>query len=414
MKSAKVQIARPQQSVFVKDREPAKASVYVEPYGGRVISPANIQAIVHLVSSSVPYLPPENVAVINNSGMLLTSKNDQNTAMSLAASQVEHEQSMESNLRNRIEQIMSRFVGFDKVRSEVDVLLNFTEVETTYEDFDRENLGGLTRSEVLNIDETEVNSGEGGPQAGTFAQAPDQTDAEPEQSKQVSSSTTRNYELDREIRYVKQQVGVIDRITVSVAFDRDEFLRTNGVPTQDGSPATELTATQIENLEDLIKGAIGFSEERGDVVTLVPMKFFEPKLEEPAPEGVVDMIRSWTDDPTFRYLLQMGLATFLVLLTLFMVVRPALRFYMAGGRAGATQTGSVSGELSPAEVERLRQGDIDDVQEIKSKLMPKRRSIPEDMLDTANTYDEKIALMKMITAEDPGRVANMVKRMLAA
>ena len=90
--------------------------------------------------------------------------------MSLAASQIEHEQSMESNLRNRIEQIMSRFVGFDKVRSEVDVLLNFTEVETTYEDFDRENLGGLTRSEVLNIDETEVSSGEGGPQAGTFVQ----------------------------------------------------------------------------------------------------------------------------------------------------------------------------------------------------------------------------------------------------
>ena len=140
----------------------------------------------------------------------------------LSCSQVEHEQSMESNLRNRIEQIMSRFVGFDKVRSEVDVLLNFTEVETTYEDFDRENLGGLTRSEVLNIDETEVSSGEGGPQAGTFVQAPEQTEAAPEQSKQVSSSTTRNYELDREIRYVKQQVGVIDYYGVR-GFDRDIF-----------------------------------------------------------------------------------------------------------------------------------------------------------------------------------------------
>ena len=73
---------------------------------------------------------------------------------------------------------------------------------------------------------------------------------------------------------------MIDRITVSVAFDRDEFLRTNGGLTR-RQPATELTATQIENLEDLIKGAIGFSEERGDVVTLVPMKFFQPELEEP-------------------------------------------------------------------------------------------------------------------------------------
>ena len=73
IKSARVQIARPQQSVFVRDREPAKASVYVEPYGGRIISVSNIQAIVHLRSSSVPFLPPENVAVINNSGVLLTA-----------------------------------------------------------------------------------------------------------------------------------------------------------------------------------------------------------------------------------------------------------------------------------------------------------------------------------------------------
>ncbi|MAW33724.1 MAG: flagellar M-ring protein FliF [Proteobacteria bacterium] len=416
IKSARVQIARPQQSVFVRDKEPAKASVYVEPYGGRIISPSNIQAIVHLVSSSVPFLPPENVAVISNSGMLLTAKLDENSSLQAASKQIEQKQSMEADYRNRIEQIMSRFVGFDKVRSEVDIALNFTQVETTYEDFDKEGTGGLTRSEIVNIDEQESVSGDSGPPAGTFVQAPELTDeSEGENSKQLSSSTTKNYELDREIRYVKSQIGVIDRLTVSVAFDRNEFLRTNGSPLADGSMPTELTGQQLSNLESLIKSAIGFDEIRGDVVTLVPMVFFQPELEEPEPETFWDAAEGWFNDPTIRYLLQMTIASILVILALFALVRPALKFYMTGAGSRASSVGSgISGELSPQEVALLRQGDAGALQDIKTKLMPKRSSIPEDMLDTANTYDEKIALMKMISADDPGRVANLVKRMLNA
>ena len=114
-----------------------------------------------------------------------------------------------------------------------------------------------------------------------------------------------------------------------------------------------------------------------------------------------------------RYLAQMTLAGILVTLALFSVVRPALKFYMTGSRS-RPGNGGLSGELSPRELELLRQGDAGAIQDIKTKLMPKKSSIPEDMLDTANTYDEKIALMKMISADDPGRVANLVKRMLSA
>ena len=414
IKSARVQIARPQQSVFVRDREPAKASVYVEPYGGRIISVSNIQAIVHLVSSSVPFLPPENVAVINNSGVLLTASSGENAQMQTATKQIEQKQALEADYRNRIEQIMSRFVGFDKVRSEVDIVLDFTQIETTYEDFDKGGTGGITRSEILNVDEQETMNGEEGAAAGTFVQAPEQTDpVQGENSKQTSSSTTKNYELDREIRYVKNQVGVIDRLTVSVAFDRNEFLRTNGEPLADGSLPNELSDQQLSSLERLIKGAIGFDENRGDVVTLVPMVFYQPVLEDPEPETFWDAVEVWFNDPTIRYLAQMTLAGILVTLALFSVVRPALKFYMTGSRS-RVGNGGLSGELSPRELELLRQGDAGAIQDIKTKLMPKKSSIPEDMLDTANTYDEKIALMKMISADDPGRVANLVKRMLSA
>ena len=347
IKSARVQIARPQQSVFVRDREPAKASVYVEPYGGRIISVSNIQAIVHLVSSSVPFLPPENVAVINNSGVLLTASSGENAQMQIATKQIEQKQALEADYRNRIEQIMSRFVGFDKVRSEVDIVLDFTQIETTYEDFDKGGTGGITRSEILNVDEQETMNGEEGAAAGTFVQAPEQTDpVQGENSKQTSSSTTKNYELDREIRYVKNQVGVIDRLTVSVAFDRNEFLRTNGEPLADGSLPNELSDQQLSSLERLIKGAIGFDENRGDVVTLVPMVFYQPVLEDPEPETFWDAVEVWFNDPTIRYLAQMTLAGILVTLALFSVVRPALKFYMTGSRS-RPGNGGLSGELSP-------------------------------------------------------------------
>ena len=96
--------------------------------------------------------------------------------MQTATKQIEQKQALEADYRNRIEQIMSRFVGFDKVRSEVDIVLDFTQIETTYEDFDKGGTGGITRSEILNVDEQETMNGEEGAAAGTFVQAPEQTD----------------------------------------------------------------------------------------------------------------------------------------------------------------------------------------------------------------------------------------------
>jgi flagellar M-ring protein FliF len=95
------------------------------------------------------------------------------------------------------------------------------------------------------------------------------------------------------------------------------------------------------------------------------------------------------------------------------VVRPAIRYYTAGRQGGAGAR-AADGELSAADVERIRQGDDGNLEEIKSRLMPKRSSIPEDMLNTANTYEDKIAVMRMMVADDPGRVANLLKRMINA
>lgn len=406
VRKARVHIAEPQQSPFIKNRAPAKASVYIEPYSGRQLTQTNIQAIVHLVSSSIPYLPAENVTVIDNRGALLSGPQDKDNAMSLTTSQTEHELSIEDTYRSRIDQLLGAIVGYDNVNAQVDVMLNFTAVETTYEDFDRDNTGGKTRSESVSQDEQQSKSGQGA-DAGTFVETPAATEVS-ENSTQTSTSTTRNYELDREIRYVKQQVGTIDRITVSVIIDPKAILAGN----EDADANGQLSPERLAEFEDLIKGVIGFDEQRGDSVKVVPTTFNNryEDFEEP-PKSTLEMIQGYVQDPTIKYLSQTLIAVFLVLLTLFTVVRPAIKYYTAG-RSVAGANRSADGELSAADVERIRQGDDGNLEEIKTKLMPKRSSIPEDMLNTANTYEDKIAVMRMMVADDPGRVANLLKRMI--
>jgi flagellar M-ring protein FliF len=325
VRKARVHIAEPQQSPFIKNRAPAKASVYIEPYSGRQLTQTNIQAIVHLVSSSIPYLPAENVTVIDNRGALLSGPRDQDNALSLTMSQTEHELSIEDTYRSRIDQILGAIVGYDNVNAQVDVMLNFTAVETTYEDFDRDNTGGATRSESVSQDEQETNAGNGA-EAGTFVETPGATEVK-ENTTQTSSSTTRNFELDREIRYVKQQVGTIDRITVSVVIDPKAILARD----ESADANEQISPERQAQFEDLIKGVIGFDEQRGDVVKVVPTSFNNryEDYEEP-PQTTFEMVQGYVQDPTIKYLTQTLIAVFLVLLTLFTVVRPAIKYYTAG------------------------------------------------------------------------------------
>ena len=404
VRKVRVHIAEPQQSPFIKNRAPAKASVYIETYSGRKLTDSNIQAIIHLVSSSIPYLPSENVAVIDSKGMLLSGPQGIDDAMSLTTSQTEHELSIEQTYRTRIDELLGAIVGYENINAQVDVMLNFTAVETTYEDFDSDNEGGKTRSESVNQDQQESKSG-GDAEAGTFVNTPAATEVS-ENTTQTSSSTTRNYELDREIRYVKQQVGTIDRVTVSVVVDPRSLSAADGAE-------VDIEARKQE-FKELIEGVIGYNEQRGDKVTVVTSSFNRgmENIEEP-PKTTFEMVQEYTQDPTIKYLTQTLIAVFLVLLTLFTVVRPAIRYYTAG-RQGGAGTRTADGELSAADVERIRQGDDGNLEEIKSRLMPKRSSIPEDMLNTANTYEDKIAVMRMMVADDPGRVANLLKRMINA
>ena len=407
IKAARVHLAEPQQSVFVRNQTPAKASVVVVPYPGRVVTPSQIRAIVHLVSASVPYLPNENVAVVDNTGNLLTDSEGE-TAMTLTTAQSEHKRSMEMSYQRRIEQILASIVGMGNVKSEVDVALDFTEVEATFEEFDKGGVGPRTRSESLDFEKDASLAAEGLP--GSFSNAPPEG-AELTATNEVgdnpvdtadgisSSSSTRNYELDREIRYVKQQVGRIDRISVAVVINQDAFA------TVEGDEQGGITEEELARFTDVVKGVVGFSEARGDTVTVVPSSFAVP----------VDLTPqiAWWQDEQIVDLVKYGASLLLILLVLLMVVRPIIKANTEEEDLDMPMV-TADGELSDEDLEMIKLGEGENIEEIKARLKPKKSSIPLDMLDTANTYDDKVTVLRMLVAEDAARVAQLLKRMIQA
>jgi flagellar M-ring protein FliF len=407
IKAARVHLAEPQQSVFVRNQTPAKASVVVVPYPGRVVTPSQIRAIVHLVSASVPYLPNENVAVVDNTGNLLTDSEGE-TAMTLTTAQSEHKRSMEMSYQRRIEQILASIVGVGNVKSEVDVALDFTEVEATFEEFDKGGVGPRTRSESLDFEKDASLAAEGLP--GSFSNAPPEG-AELTATNEVgdnpvdtadgisSSSSTRNYELDREIRYVKQQVGRIDRISVAVVINQDAFA------TVEGDEQGGITEEELARFTDVVKGVVGFSEARGDTVTVVPSSFAVP----------VDLTPqiAWWQDEQIVDLVKYGASLLLILLVLLMVVRPIIKANTEEEDLDMPMV-TADGELSDEDLEMIKLGEGENIEEIKARLKPKKSSIPLDMLDTANTYDDKVTVLRMLVAEDAARVAQLLKRMIQA
>ena len=137
---ARVHLAVPKQSVFVRDRTPPKASVVVTPFAGRIVSKAQVQAIINLVSAGVPYLANENVSVVDNYGTLLTDSTI-DSALGLTSAQLAYKHEIEKTYASRIKNLLSPSLGENSVRTQVDVLLDFTETESTFEQYDPDKTG---------------------------------------------------------------------------------------------------------------------------------------------------------------------------------------------------------------------------------------------------------------------------------
>ena len=419
IQAARVHLATPRQSVFVRERVPPKASVVLTPHAGRAVSPTQVQAIVHLVSSSVPYLTPDHVTVVDNVGKLMTESAGE-LKLGLTSAQSAHKQQLEDLYRNRIMQILSPMVGESNVRSQVNLTLDFTQIESTTEDFDNRDKGPRTRSEVVAEDRGTRRPAEGipgslsnTPPGNATASANTTADANKGQGDAIgttSSRATRNFEIDRTVRHVRNATGGIMRVSVAVLVnERPAPAPAPGTAPTPNAPKTQAyTPQEIERMVEVVRGVVGFDEKRGDLVSVVPARF-EPDA---PPPGM-----PWYLEPDVHLGFKSGLIALSFLAFLWVVIRPIMRVmydnHMAA-KAAAEEAAKpkADGELTDEDMCMIQLGEGDSLEEIKAKLKPKRSSISADMLDTANTYDDKVALIRMLVAEDSGRVASVLKNMI--
>jgi flagellar M-ring protein FliF len=170
------------------------------------------------------------------------------------------------------------------------------------------------------------------------------------------------------------------------------------------------TEQELDRMLNLVRGAVGYSEARGDVVTLIPARF-----EPPAP---LEPLVPWYQDDMVITSFKQGLMALVLITFLIFIVRPVVRNLMGESAAKQAEEDAKQalpdGELTEEDMNMIQLGEGETLEDIKAKLRPKKSSISADMLDTANTYDDKVALIRMLVAEDSGRVANVLKRMIKA
>ncbi len=423
IQNARVHLALPKQSAFVRDKTPPKASVTITPFPGRSVMPSQVQALVHLVASSVPQMMPDNVTVVDNQGKLFTDTAAE-SALGMTSAQAQHKQKLEDLYRQRVMQILSPIVGDANVRSQVNMSLDFTQTEFTSEDYDRREKGPRTRSESLSEDRNSAKEAGGVPGSLSNTAPPTpttttQTAATPPTaaadaggSTTTASRSTRNFELDRSVRHVKEATGTVERMSVAVVIN--ERPPTVGAKNDKGETpepkANPYTAEEIERMQSLVRGVVGFKEDRGDVVTVVQARF--------EPEQVVDLSIPWYKDDAAMGQIKSGLLAAVFIAFMMLVIRPAVMHTLkkevpadTALLAGPAEP-LPDGELTDEELQNIQLGEGETLEDIKAKLKPKKSNIPLEMLDTANTYDDKVALVRMIVADDTARVASVLKNMI--
>ncbi len=440
IQTARVHLAITKPSVFVRDRTPPKASVVVTPQSGRTVSPLQVQAMVHLIASSVPLLTPDNVVIVDNFGKLMTESASE-LAMGLTAGQTKHKQNQEDLYRQRVLQILSPIVGDANVRSQVNLALDFSQTETTVEDYDTAGKGPKTRSEIISEDRNSSKEASGvpGTLSNTAPPAPTttgDTQAAPppgsDERNTIAARSTRNYEIDRSVRHTKSATGDIQRLSVAVVInERAPTPQPKNDKGEDVPPVPNpYTPEEIERMTQLVRGVVGFDETRKDVVSVVQAKF--------EPEIPVDLSIPWHKDESIMNSIKVATLGVAFIGFLLIIVRPyvmhtlnkekeaaaaaAKAIQMEQEAIVATAQAAIAAEESAkrealalenpaAEAEEEPNG-AETLAEIKAKMKPKKSNISAEMLDTANTYDDKVALIRMVVAEDQGRVASVLKNMI--
>jgi flagellar M-ring protein FliF len=336
VQSARIHLALPKQSVFLREQQKPSASVLVALYPGRTLDRAQVAGIVHLVSSSVPDLAPKAVSVLDQNGTLISGPQDGSTVAQLDPTQLNYVREIEESLGKRVLDIVEPIVGRGNVRAQINSDIDFSQVESTAEIF-TPNQGADTKQAVRSQSVAEaLEKGNATPTGvpGAMSNSPPTPPTAPitggsgaPQSAAAAAGNGKreaitNYEIDKTVRRTRNQTGVVKRLSAAVVVNQKKTVDTAGKVTY-----TPLSEAEVAQIQALVREAIGFNKDRGDSVNVVNAPFSE----EPATPPVAT---PWWQDPSNIAIAKdagrAGAFLLAILIVVFGVIRPVLKQIEAG------------------------------------------------------------------------------------
>ena len=387
---ARVHLAMPKQTAFLRDEQRPTASVMVNMRPGRVLNQSQVAGIVHLVSSSVPRMTADGVKIVDQNGSLLTEQADPLMHAGLNARQLEYVRAMEKAFIERIENILIPMVGKDNFRAQVAADVDFDQVEQTAESYKpNPSPDQAIRSQQTTEQINPLQGPQGVPGALTNQPpvpatapltAPPVAGGPGAAGAAVSSnrSAVLNYELDRSIQHIKQAVGQVKRLSVAVVVNNRTIPGTDGTPT-----SVPLTDDEISRITNLVREAVGYNADRGDSINVASSAF--------AQDGVEPALPLWKD-PEMVELGKEGLNWLLVLVALllayFGVIRPLLRTVLpppVKAEMGAGAAGEEGLEEGEEGVRVTLSGEAEE------------------------SFEQRLERIRQLARDDPKTMANLMK-----
>lgn len=394
--AARVHLAVPRQTVFVRDRAPAGASVLVNLYPGRRLEPAQVNSIINLIASSVPDMERSQVTVVDQNGNLLSRDPDAEAADGKKSIDEQAER-MEARLTQRVEELLSSIVGVENVRAQVAVSLNPEMREETQELYDPDS--PVVRSEQLSAEPASAMRGGRGvpgalanqpPVAEPEPAADDPENVDPADEEPMATRSLRNFEISRTVRYVQAPVGAVRRLNVAVVLNQRTVANAEGEP-----ESVPYTAEELERFTELVRKSVGFEEARGDAVTVVGTNFLYrdslDELELPEP--------SFLDDFDLLGALRVIAALVVIIMLMLMIIRPTLRQLLTVPPR-AQMLPPVFAQGLPAGTGAQGEGE---------SASAERESAAEKKRAPAEEFEQRVSSAKTIVNQDPKRVAQVVR-----
>lgn len=399
---ARVHLALPKQSVFIRDRKPASASVMVDIRPGSTLDQQNVRAIMNLVAASIPELSSEQVTVVDQQGNLL-SRVERDDALELSNRQFAYRQQVEKAYEERIERLLSAMVPSGLVRVQVSADMDFSSLQESRESFTPDR--SVVRSEqiTLNGSDKALPPASGVPGA-LSNQPPSAVTPPPAKAGEAaatantgSQAVTRNYEVERVLNYTNTPAGAVRKLSVAVVVDSSSLRDSQGKIVRAGPSQAEM-----DRMTSVVQGAIGYTVDRGDQVTVVGSNFSAPEPLSENESSTPIWQESW-----FASLVKQSLVGLAVLLLALGVLRPLLK--------QALSPPSSLPALAPGDPQSASRQFSNSPDSYSPNAMQFSHSgmnglpAPAPLTLSNAELDQRMSAVRLAATEDPRLVAQVVK-----